>query len=369
MPVKTKVAVIPQMGAPFVIEECTLDDPKPNQVRVKILTTAICHSDIHSGKGEHGPFDGAATSGHEVCGIVDAIGENVKYVKPGDRVICCLVNAGCGECYQCIIGHPERCEVNGKWVFKAPGPYVRSDGSRPIQLGGTLTGFAEYANVNETALVKVLDGVPDEIASVMGCGFISGFGAVINRCELKPNESLAVMGCGGVGIPAIMAGNFAGAFPLIAIDTQDSKLEFARQCGATHTVNVLKSPDPIKEVQDICYGRGADNMVVAVAGIKIKRQAFSMTARTGICCFVGHGDKEPLSEFDVHDFLGGRRATGCAMGATKIRVDIPRFMELYLAGRFPMLDKMITAHYKLEDINKAFEDAEKGAMKNIIDLR
>jgi Zn-dependent alcohol dehydrogenase len=203
-------------------------------------------------------------------------------------------------------------------------------------------------------------------AALLGCGVISGFGAVVNGAKVKPFSSVVVMGTGGVGLNAIQGAAFVGAHPIIAADVMDNKLEAARSFGATHTINIKKEHDPIAEVRRITYGRGADYVFITVAGIQPKRQGFLMLARNGMEIFIGHGINEYLSEFDAVEFVGGRMITGCAMGASRIRVDIPRLIELYQVGRLK-LDELISKKYRLEQINEAIEDAEKGeSLRNVI---
>jgi len=370
---KVKLAVTPYPGAPTKFEYAELAEPGPGQVRVKIKTCAICHSDIHSMRSEHGAWppygSGGATSGHEVAGIVDKVGEGVTYVKEGDRVVCCLVSVGCGQCRQCMLGRPAFCEKYGGFHFNTPSQYTRYDGQPMVDLSGYFAGFAEYTNVAENHLVKLMDGVPFEVGSLIGCGFLSGFGAVLNCLKLQANESMAVIGCGGVGMSAIMGGRFSGAFPLIAIDTVDAKLELARELGATHTFNPLRD-DVIAEVKKATYGYGTDTAVVALAGKKFKKQALDMNARFGRICTIGHGTREDecMDLFSAMDFMSGGVFTGSAMGNSQIRKDLPRFQELYLHG-VVKLDSMLSNKYPLEKLDEAIEEMLCGkAVKNWIEF-
>ncbi|MCE5255022.1 MAG: alcohol dehydrogenase catalytic domain-containing protein [Actinomycetia bacterium] len=363
---RCKLAVVPAEGEQYVIEEVELADLRPDEARVKIKTCSICHSDIHSQMGEHGHFEGSATGGHEAAGVVTEIGSEVTYVQPGDRVICCLVKAGCGKCYECLMGRPYMCLTNGPMQFKLPSPYRRSGGDVPTQLPGAFTGFAEYANVSENNLVKLDEGVPYEVGSIIGCAVISGFMGLLHRARLQPFESLAVIGCGGVGMSAIQGGRFMGAFPIIAVDVDDSKLQRAKGFGADQTVNA-KSGDVVAAVKRICPG-GVDHAVVCVAGPGIKRQALDMLHPTGRLTCIGHGtyESEMLHDFSAMDFFGGRTLTGSGMGATNTRLDIPRLMALYRAGLLKV-EEMIDGRYPLERINEAIDSAlHAGALKNVI---
>jgi Zn-dependent alcohol dehydrogenase len=360
-----KAAVCYEFNKPLVIEDVKMDELKKGEVKVRISVAAICHSDIHSIKGEHGRCRLPALAGHEVSGYVEEIGEGVTYVQPGDPVVCCLVRAGCGHCYYCITGLPNFCE-NWHFEFQRLGPYRNKDGKQLILLGGLYAGFVEYTIVPEDGVVKIPKDMPMDRAALLGCGVISGFGGVVNGAKVKPFSSVVVMGTGGVGLNAIQGAAFVGAHPIIAADVVDSKLETARSFGATHTINIKKESDPIMAVKKMTYGRGADYVFITVAGIQPKRQGFLMLAPNGMEIMIGHGIREMLSDWDAVEFVGGRMITGCAMGASRIRVDIPRLIELYQAGRLK-LDELITRKYQLEQINEAIEDAEKGeALRNVI---
>ena len=364
---RCKVAILPAVGEQYVIEEVELAELKPGEARVQMKTCSICHSDLHSQMGEHGHFDGSATGGHEATGVVTEVGSEVTYVKPGDRVICCLIKAGCGRCYECLMGRPYMCLTNGPQQFKTPGPYTRDNGDVPIQLPGAFTGFAEYSNVSENNLIKLDDDIPYEVGSIISCAVISGFIGLMHRACVKPFESLVVVGCGGVGMSAIQGGRFVGAFPVVAVEIDNGKLVRAKEFGATHTVNP-KTTDAAAAVKDICNPLGADHAIVCVAGPGIKRQALDMLHPTGRLTCIGHGtyEAEMLTDFSAMDFFSGRTLTGSGMGATLIRLDIPRLMALYRHGILKV-DEMIDGRYPWEQINEANDSAiHGGVLKNVL---
>lgn len=360
-----KAAICYEFGKSLVIEEVNLDPPGKGEAKIRIAATAICHSDIHAIKGEHGNLPLPAVPGHEIAGYVEEVGEDVTYVKPGDPVIASIIPEGCGHCYYCRIGLSSQCMTNRLYLFRE-GRYVNKKGQRLTQYAGAVAGFAEYATIPEVNLVKVPEDLPMDRACLLACGVISGFGAVLYRAKVTPNSSIAVIGCGGVGLNAIQGAGFTGAYPIIAVDVRDSKLERAKIFGATHTVNAKKARDPIKKVQEITYGRGADFVIVAVAGIEILRQGFLMSAMDGTTVIIGHGHGEQLSAFTPTDFMRGRKLTGSAMGAVRLRIDIARLIELYKIGRLK-LDELISGHYSFEQINEALESSEKGeVIRNVI---
>lgn len=360
-----KAAVCNAYGEALNLEEVTLEPPNRGEIRVKIAACAICHSDIHSIKGEHGKGKLPAIPGHEVAGVVDDVGAGVTYVKPGDRVICCLVRSGCGHCHYCIVGQPHFCE-NWRFEFQRPGPYLNTQGERMTLFAGGFAGFVEYTNVYEDAVVKIPGDMPMDRACLLACGVISGFGAVVNGARVKPFRSVLVAGTGGVGLNAIQGAAFVGAHPIIAADIVQSKLETAKHFGATHTINMQTEKDPAGTIRSFTHGRGVDYAFMTVAGIQLKRQVFSMLSRNGVMINIGHGSDEFLSNFNVVEFVGGKIMTGCAMGASRIRLDLPNMIELYQAGRLK-LDELITRRYPFERINEAIADAEKGeALRNVI---
>ena len=360
-----KAAICYEFGKPLVIEEVDLDPPGKGDVKIRMAAAAICHSDIHAIKGEHGNLPLPAIPGHEVAGYVEEVGDGVTYVKPGDPVIASIMPEGCGHCYYCRIGLSNQCLTNKLYLF-GEGRYVNKKGQRLTQYAGAVAGFAEYAVIPEVNLMKVPEDLPMDRACLLACGVISGFGAVLYRAKVTANSSVTVIGCGGVGLNAIQGAAFVGAYPIIAVDVRDSKLEMAKVFGATHTVNAKKESDPIKKVQELTYGRGADFVIVAVAGIEILRRGFLMSAPDGTTCVIGHGHGEQLSAWTPTDFMRGRKLTGSAMGAVRLRIDIPRLIELYKVGRLK-LDELVSGHYPFEQINEAFESSEQGeVIRNVI---
>jgi len=363
---RVKLALAPRMGRQVVVEEVELDEPGPYDVRLKVMTCTICHSDIHALTGEHGEYEGPGAAGHEIAGIVDAIGEKVTYVKPGDRVLCSEVRQGCGYCEQCLNDRHWFCMNIQPMSFRVASPYTRLNGERVIQTCSGASGFSTYTNAYENMLVKLDNDIPFEIGSALACGFMSGFGAVLNRCKINPGESFAVTGCGGVGLSGIMGARLSGAIPIIAIDTQQVKLDAAVKFGATHTVNP-KEVDPVEEVKKITGGFGVDHSLVAVAGPGIKRSTFSLTAGYGQMVVVGHEHpkNEGMSEINYMEFLAGKRITGSVMGAVTLRRDIPLYMDMYRRGMID-LDSFLTNRFKLDDIQNALDDSERGALKNVV---
>ncbi|MDR0875791.1 MAG: zinc-binding dehydrogenase [Clostridiales Family XIII bacterium] len=367
---RTRLALVPGYGPDaidkIVVEEVELAEPGDYDVRLKVMTCTICNSDILALTGEHGEYDGPGAAGHETAGIVDAVGAKVTYVKPGDRVLCSEVRAGCGQCVQCLNGRPWFCENIPPMSFRVPSPFTRLNGEVVTQTCSGSSGFADYTNAHEAMLCKIDDDIPFEIGSALACGFMSGFGAVLNRCKVQPCESFAVVGCGGVGLSAIMGAKYCGAIPIIGIDTMDSKLEAALKFGATHVFNPKKC-DVIAEVKKVTGGYGIDQSFVAVAGPHIKKMTIDLTAEYGQLTVVGHGhhNHEHMDEINWFDLLLGRKLTGCVMGNLILRKDIPKYMDMYRKGIVD-IDSLLTNRFTLDQIHEALVDSTQGALKNVV---
>ena len=359
-----KAAVCREFGKPLTIEELELDPPGKNEVKVKVAATAVCHSDIHAVRGEI-VFDPLPlVAGHESAGYVEEIGAGVTSVKLSDPVVVSLVKS-CGACLNCRKGLPHLCLT--KDAPESVSPLHNAAGERFSRMAN-YAGFAEYVTVDKSQVVVVPEDMPLDRAALLSCGFTTGFGAVVKRAEVKPMSSVVVIGSGGVGLSALQGATLVGAFPIIAVDVSDSKLEAARLFGASHTVNASQE-DVVAAVQGLTNGRGADYVFVSVGSIKAMQQGFQMSAPRGMTVILG---LPPLADstmsFSVFDLVmqSERTITGGFMGAINLQVDIPQLVALYQSGRLK-LDELITARYPLEKINEAIESVEKGeALRNVI---
>jgi S-(hydroxymethyl)glutathione dehydrogenase / alcohol dehydrogenase len=370
-----RAAILKEMGKPLVIEEVTLDQALRGEVKIRIAATGICHSDIHSFKGEHGLPQLPAVGGHEVAGYVDELGEGVTSVKVGDPVVVSLEPAGCGQCYYCVQGFPGACEKkrpirppgNKFKGISAPGRYLNKQGQRLTQLGGSVAGFVEYTVAAENRLIKMPADMPLAQASLLACGVITGFCSVTNAAQVKPLSSVVVMGAGGVGLNAIQGAALSGAYPIIAVDVLENKLEAAKKFGATHTINITKESDPVEAAYKLTSGRGANYVFVTVGGKVPLRQGFRMSGFRGVTVIIGHSGEDTLADFEPTDFIGGQRMLmGSGAMAARAMVDIPYLVSLYQQKRFK-LDELVTGRYPLDQINEAIEETERGgALRNVI---
>lgn len=356
-----KAAVCYDYAKPLVIEDINCAKPGPGDVKVKMAATAICHSDIHIIKGEL-PFPPPLVAGHESAGYVTEVGEGVTNVKVGDHVVASLL-ISCGKCKPCTTGRPHLCEA--QWPRMMNSPYSTKDGKSLAQ--AILIGsWAEETVIHESQCVKIPDDMPMDRACMLACGVITGFGAVVWRAKPGIAESCAIIGCGGVGLNAIQGAALSGAYPVIAIDTVDAKLEAAKKFGATHGVNSAKV-DPIQAVKDLTGGRGADYCFVTVGAIQCMNQSIEMIGTSGMAVWVGlpkAGDQTPVTPDAL--IRWEKTITGCFMGSTNLKNDIPKLVALYQAGKLK-LDELITHRFPLDQINEAIDEVLAGkALRNII---
>ncbi len=356
-----KAAVCYEFGKPQVIEDIQIDPPGKGEVKVKLAATAICHSDIHMIKGElfgNPPI----VAGHESAGYVEKVGEGVTRVKSGDPVIVSLLTS-CGKCYYCNIGMPHLCLDTSGFTKKSP---LHNEKGQSLMQGCGVAGFAESVVVGECQVVPISKNIPLTSACLLGCGVITGFGAVVNRAQVKALSSVAVIGVGGVGINSIQAAAISGAYPVIAVDVSDAKLQSAMEFGATHLVNSAKE-DPVKAVQMLTNGRGADYVFVAVGNVAATKQGVFMASKRGMIVGIGLSSPAKSMDFSPMELISSERVlTGAYMGSTNLITDIPKLIDLYLAGNLK-LDELVTKQYKLEQINEAIEAVEKGkAIRNVI---
>ena len=242
-----KAAVFHAANQPLTIEEVAINQPGPREVLLRTAFAGLCHSDLHFIEGLY-PIATPVVLGHESSAVVEAVGDGVSYVKPGDHVITCL-SVFCGACPQCLTGHPNLCENTE--VKLPPGAARRMTWNGALlNQAFNLSSFAEQMLVHENATVKIGDDIPLDRAALVGCGVMTGVGAVFNAAKVEPGATVAVIGCGGVGLSAVNGAALAGAERIIAIDTLASKLELARELGATDTLNA-SNIDPVAAIREM----------------------------------------------------------------------------------------------------------------------
>ena len=355
---KIKAAVVREASSPFVIEELELDEPRDNEVLVRMVGCGLCSTDLTAQHG-HLPVKFPGVFGHEGAGVVEKVGSQVKKVQPGDHVAMSYIS--CGVCNPCIKGHPTHCDNFFPFNFFG----TRPDGSTYIRKGeetiyGSFFGqssFASHAIASERNVVKVPKDVPVEMLGPMGCALQTGAGGVFYSLKVEPGSSIAIFGgTGSVGVSAIMASVVSGATKIIVVSRSDKKLKNTEKFGATHFVNSGKC-DPVEEIQKITGG-GADYTLECTAIPTIFRQAVDSLAMGGKCGLIGAAPMGTEVSLDMQSILNGRTIIGIVEGDAISDILIPKLIDLYKQGRLPF-DKMIT-YYPFDQINQAAEDAETG---------
>jgi len=353
-----KAAVLYEPNTPLKLEDVTLDDPQENEILVKLVATGVCHSDLHFMKGEV-PQSTPFVPGHEGAGIVEKVGPGVTTVQPGDHVIL-MVAFTCGKCRYCIEGRPTMCVENLPIQMMGTLPYGQMRLHKGDQQLHHLFGLACYAEkvvVHERSAVKVRADAPLDVVCILGCGASTGIGSAINSTGIRAGESAVIFGCGGVGLSAVMGAKLAGAGRVIAVDVLDSKLEKARELGATDTINAAKD-DPSAKVMEL-LGGGADYALEFIGNVDVTAKAFASIRAGGKLVVAGMAPITSLLTIAPFEFLLGKTITGAVQGDVVATVDIPRYVDMYMDGRLP-IDKLITRTYPLDRINDAFEALEKG---------
>lgn len=360
-----KAAVLREIGQDLTIEDITLGNPAHNEVLVEVAATGLCHTDLHFMQG-HLPVQTPAVLGHETAGIVRAVGAGVSYLKPGDHVIGCL-SAFCGCCEQCLSGHPSICEGQDTLLrpTNAP-PRLAQDGHGLTQFMH-LSGFSDHVLVHEHALAKIDPAMPLDRAALIGCGLMTGFGAVTRTAQLMAGQSVAVIGCGAVGLSTIQSARLAGALDIIAVDLNHDRLAMAARFGATATLDPA-GVDVVAEVRALTGGRGVHVAFEAVGSAKLVEAAFLMTRKGGKTVMIGLMGLEERVNLPFGHFIAERQVMGCDMGSNQFRTDMPRLARLYLDGRL-QLDEMLTARLPLGQINAGFAAMKRGeGIRSIIDF-
>jgi S-(hydroxymethyl)glutathione dehydrogenase / alcohol dehydrogenase len=339
------------------LESVDTDRPGPREVLVRTAAAGICHSDLHFLEGTY-PTSLPVVMGHEGAGVVESIGSEVTYVRPGDHVVM-TPSLFCGECFYCLSGRPAICSKSGGGLQRDPNerPRLAAGGERIGQFA-YLSCFAEEMLVNERAVVRVPIELPLDRAALLGCGVTTGLGAVFNTASMPAGATMAVIGLGGIGLAAVQAGAIAGASRIIAIDLVSSKLTMAARFGATDTVNSAEQ-DPVETVKELTSGEGVDFSFEAVGRAATVRSAFLMLRRGGTATVVGMVPPGDDILLPGPEFLGERRIQGSNMGSNRARVDIPRYGEMYLRGKLN-LDDLISARVSLEGVVGSLRALELG---------
>ena len=350
---KMQAALTTEAHAPFRIETVELDPPKDGEVLVKMAVSGVCHSDWHIVQG-NSYYPMPIITGHEGAGVVEAVGDGVKRVQPGDHVILSF-RADCGECFYCQNDQAVLCETYSPSLRSG----VQLDGTSRVSWNGEpvyiMTGlgcFAEYVVIPERACVRIRPDIPLDVAALVGCSVATGVGAAMYTAGVRPGESVVVLGAGGIGLNIIQGAKLTGANPIIAVDVNSTKMELAREFGATHT---LYSDDTVvNEVQALTAGRGADHVFESVGLSSLQEMGLEATRPGGTLTLVG------LTPVGAGTNLPGSVITrtekvirGSFYGSVNTSRDFPLLLDLYQAGQLK-LEELVTRRYRLDEINEAF---------------
>ncbi len=363
MPARIKAALCYEFGKPLVIDEIFIDEPRQDEVKIKVSACGICHSDILYIDGGWGG-DLPNLFGHEGAGIVNSCGPGVEHVKPGDHVAVSLLRS-CGHCFFCQRQQYSQCEHE----FATDEPYrlQLSDGTSVNR--GLGTGcFAEYAILHKSQVVPIPEMMNMASASLMTCGVITGFGSVVNTASVGAGEHIVVIGTGGVGIHCIQGARISSAATVTAVDISDDRLDFAKRLGATHTVNSNRT-DPRETILELTQQRGADAVFIATGHPAAMENVFRLIRPGGMLVLVGMPANGVYFSFETVEFIDANQSIlGSKMGSSNLKEDVARLIELYQSEQLE-LDALVSATYPLDNINEAIEATRTGVgMRNVVTM-
>jgi aryl-alcohol dehydrogenase len=355
----TTAAVVDSPGADFELSEVELSEPRPEEIRVRMVATGLCHTDLGVAHGAL-PFPLPGVLGHEGAGVVEEVGSAVTRVRPGDQVL--LSFTSCGRCANCRDGHPAYCDT---WL---PANLIggrRPDGTSPITRGGQEIGghffgqssFARHAIVDERSATKVAPDAPLELLAPLGCGVMTGAGAVWNALNPRPGATLLITGAGAVGLSAVMAARLTPTNRIIVVDRIGDRLKLAHDLGATDTVDTTDT-DLNEAVSELTAGRGVDGVVETTGNAGVLRTSILTLAARGTAVIVGapaFGTEVPV---DINFMIAGRQVVGLTLGDADNQTVIPTLVQQATTGRLP-IDRLIT-HYPFENIQQAVADMLSG---------
>jgi alcohol dehydrogenase len=371
---KIRAAVLEEMGRPapyaqslpLVVQSVDLDGPGPGEVLVRIVAAGLCHSDLSVINGDR-PRPVPMVLGHEAAGVVEALGEGVTDLSPGDHVVCVFVPS-CGHCGPCAAGRPALCEPgalsNGKGSLLG-GERRLHRGTEWLNHHCGISCFAEYATVSRRSLVKVDRDVPLEIAALMGCAVLTGAGAVFNAANVRPGSRTAIVGLGGVGLAALLGAVASGAETIVAVDRLPEKLALATDLGATHVFDAA-DPDVVGKVRE-ATGGGVETALEFAGSIKALEFGYAITRRGGTTVTAGLPNPSAMLSLPAVSLVAEERTLkGSYLGSGVPSLDIPRFLGLYRRGRLPV-EKLLTHRLSLEQINLGFDQLADGtAIRQVV---
>ncbi|WP_329533652.1 Zn-dependent alcohol dehydrogenase [Streptomyces sp. NBC_01450] len=334
-----------------VVDDLEIRDPGPGEVRVAISAAGLCHSDLSVVDGTI-PFPVPVVLGHEGAGVVEAVGVGVSHVRPGDHVALSTL-ANCGTCAECDRGRPTMCR---KAIGMPRQPFAR--GGRPLYQFASNSAFAERTVVKAVQAVRIPKDIPLPSAALIGCGVLTGVGAVLNRARVDRGDTVLVIGTGGIGLNVLQGARIAGALKIVAVDANPAKESVARRFGATH---FLTSTEDVKDI----LPTGADHAFECVGRVELIRQAIDLLDRHGQAVLLGVPPATAEASFLVSSMYLDKSILGCRYGSSRPQRDIALYADLYREGRL-LLDELVTRTYPVEDFDKAAQDAEEGRVARAV---
>ena len=351
-----KAAVMWAFNEPLKIDQIQLNAPREDEVVVKVTASGVCHSDLSVLQMKI-PLPPPVVLGHEGAGIVEEVGKGVRDLKPGDHVVMCFVE-NCGRCHYCLSAHPHLCDTGIRNSIEGKEAVYEKDGVPILRMAG-VGSFAERTVVRATACVKVREDAPLDKVCLVGCGVMTGVGAAVNTAKVQPGDTVAVIGCGGVGLNVIQGAALCGASHIIAVDIFPSKLELAKQFGATDVVNA-KEADPVDQIRSLTGGLGVDFAFEVIGATPTIQQAFQAVKRGGKAVVVGvprMGEETAIQGFSLA--LEEKSLVGSLYGSGNFRRDFPKLIDLYMQKKLK-IDELVSRTIRLEQVNEAFDAMEKG---------
>lgn len=358
---RMRAAVLRHPSEHVEVEEVELDPPKAGEVLVKVAAAGVCHSDVRHADGELGAGLWPAVMGHEGAGVVHAVGEGVTHVAPGDPVAFCFVPA-CRACRYCLAGKPNLCLLVGEhgprgMLMDGTSRLHLPDGT-VLQHGLRTACFAEYTVVAKGGAVPLPRGLPLWLAALLGCGVVTGVGAVRNVARVAPGDAVAVIGCGGVGLQVVAASRLAGADPIVAIDRVPEKLELALAHGATSTIDTAAVDDPAAEVHRLTDG-GVDHAFEVIGRSETIRLAWDAIRPGGTAIVVGLAPVGVEASVPAIEFLSDKSLKGTYYGSGDPAAELPELAALALAGELD-LARVVSHVVPLDGINEALDRLRRG---------
>ncbi|MGV9703821.1 Zn-dependent alcohol dehydrogenase [Streptomyces sp. NPDC003483] len=334
-----------------VVDDLEVREPGPGEVRVAVSAAGLCHSDLSVVDGTI-PFPVPVVLGHEGAGIVESVGAGVTHVGPGDHVALSTL-ANCGACAECDRGRPTMCRTA---IGRPRRPFTR--GGRPLYQFASNSAFAERTVVKAVQAVRIPRDIPLPSAALIGCGVLTGVGAVLNRARVGQGERVLVIGTGGIGLNVIQGARLAGALRIVAVDSNPAKEEVARRFGAT---DFLTSTEAVREI----LPTGADHAFECVGRVELVRQAVDLLDRHGQAVLLGVPPAGAEASFLVSAMYLDKSILGCRYGSSRPQRDITLYADLYREGRL-LLDELVTRTYPVEDFGKAAQDAHEGRVARAV---